>query len=109
MNPISTFVIEELTATNNPMDAVSHTLLREAYATWCKENGQAEGTVASSRAFTKNIKDALKNNNIPFGVKKSGNKRFITGIKLKTNLQESNELIIIGGIEPELVDDIDCL
>lgn len=101
LNPISTFVLEKIIATNNPMDKVSHTSIRKAYAVWCLENGQAEGTIASSRSFIKNIKDALKDNNTPFGVKKGGNKRFITGVKLKINSQEASEM--------EMVDDIECI
>jgi P4 family phage/plasmid primase-like protien len=85
LNPLRRFVLEKIVSTKSQLDKVSHQSLVIAYDTWCMENGHSSGQTGSSRAFIKNIKDTLKDNNIPFDKTKGGNKRYITHIKILVN------------------------
>ncbi|MFD1735003.1 phage/plasmid primase, P4 family [Bacillus salitolerans] len=91
LNPLASFVSEKFVSTKNELDKVSHDTISRAYQKWCSDNGHSSDKFVNSRSFITKVKDTLKDNNIPFGIAKGGNKRYITGVKFKIEQEVDEE------------------
>ncbi|MOA05009.1 hypothetical protein D3C78_1245880 [compost metagenome] len=84
LNPVENFVDEMITK-GLPTDRVFNSTLGNTFRTWCYGEGYPNLAQYTPIRLINNITDILKNKQITVEKGKSGGRRYLSGIKLKTS------------------------